>query len=284
VHVVGATGVADEVFRDALSVGAESVAELPASETWLVEQLTDAGDGATSPGTVVGVVGGSGGAGATVLACALAQAAARRSPTLLVDADAFGAGVDRVLGVERLAGIRWDAMLQATGRLSARSLREALPHRDGLSVLAWPVDRPLGLQAFAMREVLSAGARGFRTVVLDLPRQPDPVVDEVLARCDHVVLVSTLTLPAVTAASRVARRLVELAPRVHLVTRGGRGGVAPDEVSRLLGVPLLAAMGDQRGLDEAVDLGAGPARARRGSLARAAAACAHALEPGRRAA
>jgi hypothetical protein len=43
-------------------------------------------------------------------------------------------------------------------------------------------------------------------------------------------------------------------------------------------------MGDQRGLDEAVDLGAGPARARRGSLARAAAACAHALEPGRRAA
>jgi hypothetical protein len=52
-------------------------------------------------------------------------------------------------------------------------------------------------------------------------------------------------------------------------------------VSRLLRMPLLASMGDQRGLDEAINLGAGPARSRRGTLARAARSCAIALLPDR---
>ncbi len=270
VHVVGATPVADTAFRDALGVGAEDVAGLPSSGTWLVELLTDVGDGGGSPGTVVGVVGGSGGAGATVLATALALAASRAGPTLLVDADPLGAGVDRVLGLEADDGVRWDSLLHTTGRLSSRSLREALPRAGDLSVLTWPTDRPASLQAFAVREVLSAGRRGFGTVVVDLPRHHDAVVEEVVGRCDHLVLVSTLTVPGASAAARVAARLPEGSTRRHLVTRGGRAGVSPESVSRLLGVPLVAAMADQRGLDEAVDLGAGPTRSSRGVLARAA--------------
>jgi hypothetical protein len=35
-------------------------------------------------------------------------------------------------------------------------------------------------------------------------------------------------------------------------------------------MPVLATMGDQRGLDEAINLGAGPLRSARGPLARAA--------------
>ena len=171
---------------------------LPASETWLVELLTDVGDGGAAPGVTIGVIGGSGGAGATVFAAALAQLAAEVGPTLLVDADPIGAGIDRVLGLESRDGIRWDSMLQTTGRLSSRSLREALPRTGQLSVLTWPTDRPASLQAFAMREVLSAGRRGFDVVVVDLPRHRDAVVEETISRCDHVVLVSTLTVPGVT--------------------------------------------------------------------------------------
>lgn len=120
-----------------------------------------------------------------------------------------------------------------------------------------------------MREALSAGQRGFTSVVVDVPRHPDPVVDEVLARCDHVVLVATLTVPAVAAAARVASRLPS-GPGTGLLLRGGAAGVAPHEVARLLRLPVLAAMGDQRGLDEAINLGVGPLRSTRGSLARAA--------------
>lgn len=273
VFVLGRSPIGDALFRDALGLGAEAVAGLPESETWLVELLTDIGDGGATPGVTIGVLGGSGGAGATVFATALAQAAAEQAATLLVDADPIGAGVDRVLGLEGADGIRWDSMLQTTGRLSSRSLREALPSTGALSVLTWPTDRPSSLQAFAVREVLSAGRRGFTTVVVDLPRHPDPVVEESISRCDHIVLVSTLTVPGVTSAARLAARLPELAPHRHLVTRGGRAGVTPESVSRLLRMPLLAAMADQRGLDEAVNLGAGPARSRRGALARAARSC-----------
>ncbi|MBW8751832.1 MAG: septum site determining protein [Propionibacteriales bacterium] len=269
VHVVGRGPLADDLFRHALAVGAETVAGLPTSESWLVELLTDVGDGAGSPGVTVGVVGGAGGVGATVFAAALAQVCATAGGTLVVDADVLGAGIDRVLGLEEVDGIRWDALMQATGRLSARSLREALPRRDRLSVLTWPVDRTPTLQAFAMREALSAGRRGFATVVVDVPRHPDPVVDEVLTRCDHVLLVTTLTVPAVTAAARVARRLPS-GPGTSLVLRGAAAGVAPREVSRLLGLPVVATMGDQRGLDEAISLGVGPLRSPRGTLARAA--------------
>lgn len=274
VHVLGRSPVGDGLFRDALAVGAETVAGLPASETWLVELLTDVGDGGSDPGVTIGVVGGSGGAGATVFAAALAQVTSGTRSTLLVDVDPLGAGIDRVLGLEATDGIRWDSMLQTTGRLSSRSLREALPRSGRLSVLTWPHDRPASLQAFAMREVLSAGRRGFETVVLDLPRHHDALVDETISRCDHVVLVSTLTVPGVSSAARVARRLPPSSPQRHLVTRGSRGGVTPESVSRLLRIPLAAAMTDQRGLDEAITLGAGPARSRRGTLARAARAVA----------
>lgn len=269
VHVVARGSVPHDAFRDAVAVGAETVTELPGSEAWLTELLTDAGDGGASPGVTLGVIGGSGGSGATVFATALARSAAAHGPALLVDADPWGAGVDRVLGLETAHGVRWDAMMQATGRLSGRSLREALPRADGLSVLTWPTDRWSAVPAFAMREVLSAGRRGFDWVVVDLPRHGDALGDEVLARCDHIVVVTTLTVAAVTAASRVVRRLPSGVP-AHLVTRGGGGNASPTEASAVLGLPLLVAMGDQRGLDEAVNLGAGPLRSRRGALARAA--------------
>jgi secretion/DNA translocation related CpaE-like protein len=269
VHVVAHDPLPEGLFRDALQVGAESVVALPASESWLVEVLTDVGDGGGSAGVTVGVVGGAGGVGATVFAAALAQVCAQDASTLLVDADALGAGVDRVLGLEHVDGVRWDALMHATGRLSARSLREALPRRDRLSVLTWPLDRAGTLQGSAVREALSAGRRGFATVVVDVPRHPDPVVDELLARCDRVFLVSTLTVPAVSAAARVARRLPS-AVSTGLVLRGGAAGAAPHEVATVLGLPVVATMGDQRGLDEAVSLGVGPLRSRRGPLAAAA--------------
>ncbi|SDS70469.1 helicase/secretion neighborhood CpaE-like protein [Nocardioides scoriae] len=279
VHVLGRAPVGDASFRRALGVGAEGVLSLPEAETWLVEMLTDVGDAGDAPGVTVGVLGGSGGAGATVFAAALARAAATIGPTLLVDADPLGAGVDRVLGLEDSGGIRWDALHHTSGRLSSRSLREALPGGGGLSVLTWPAERTTAPQADVLREVLSAARRGFGAVVVDLPRHPDPVAEEAVVRCDHVVLVSTLTVPAVSAAARVAARLPGPTPTRHLVTRAGRGGVTPESVSRLLQVPLLCAMTSQRGLDESVDLGAGPGHPRRGPLARAAATAVRELLP-----
>src|SRR4051812_24145269 len=259
----------DAVFAHALAVGAESVAELPRSEGWLVERLTDVVDSGPARGLTIGVVGGSGGSGATTFACALAQLAARAGPAVVIDADPFGPGADRVLGLDLVDGVRWDALGHTTGRLSARALRESLPRRDGVAALSWYAGaKPRRLQPFAAREALSAARRGHDTVVIDLPRAPDPLVDEIASRCDQVLLTVVTTVAGVAAAMRTRGRFADPAP-LGLVVRGS--GLDDESLARLVGAPVLVRMNDQRGLAESIDLGLGPVRSRRGPLGRAAA-------------
>lgn len=277
VHLVAWGGVADDAFRVAVELGAENVAELPRSDAWLLELLADSGEGPPGDSMTIGVVGGSGGSGATTFACALGLAAAVRGPACLVDADPWGPGVDRVLGFDRVDGVRWDALQQTTGRLSARALREALPRRDGLSILTW-TPGPVGtLQAFAAREALSAAARGHSHVILDLPRSGGELAEELMARCQHLVVVVRASMPGLASAARFVAHAGQNGP-VSLVVRGS--GVDSLEAARVVGAPVLASMPDQRGLDEAVDLGLGPIRSRRTVLARAAARVLDRLGPG----
>ncbi len=266
VHVVGWGEVPTEMFRTALAIGAENVAALPGSGAWVVESLTDVGDASPARGVTFGVVGGSGGAGATTFACALGQLAARGGTAAVVDLDPLGPGIDRVLGLEASDGVRWDELCQTTGRLSARALREALPRRVGLGVLTWTTGPHGSLQPFAVREALSAAQRGHDVVVLDLPRMRDPLVDEVVARCDRLFVVVSPTVAGVSSAVRLCAGFPD--PSVlRLVVRGS--GIGSRDIQRATGVPVVAAMPDQRGLAESVDLGLGPVRSRRGPLGRA---------------
>ncbi len=266
VHIVALGTVADEVFRTAVAIGARAVDELPLSETWLVETLTDLGDTGARRGLVIGVVGGSGGAGATTLACAIGQVAARSGEAVVIDCDPLGPGVDRVLGLETQEGFRWDALCQTTGRLSARSLREALPRRGPLGVLSWYAGASGSLQAFAVREALSAARRGHDVVVVDLPRTTDALVDEVASRCDLLLVVVVPTVAGVASATRLCARFHDHRG-LRLVVRGD--GLEPREIGRVTGVGVVTAMPDQRRLAEAIDLGLGPVRSPRGPLGRA---------------
>ena len=267
VFVVLTAPVPDRVFQIALALGAESVAELPRSEGWLVERLTDVVDSGPARGLTVGVVGGSGGSGATTFACALAQTAARTGPSVVIDTDPLGPGVDRILGLDLVDGVRWDALGHTTGRLSARALREALPRRDGVAALTWYAGaRPRPLQAFAAREALSAARRGHDTVVVDLPRVLDSLTEEIAARCDQVLVTVVTTVAGVAAAMRICGRLADPGG-LGLVVRGS--GMDDETLSRAVGAPVIHRMPEQRGLVETVDLGLGPVRSRRGPLGRA---------------
>ena len=164
--------------------------------------------------------------------------------------------------------MRWEALGHTTGRLSARALREALPRRDGVAALTWYVgSKPVRLQPFAAREALSAARRGHETVVIDLPRAPDPFVDEIASRCDQILLTVVTTVAGVAAARRMCRRFAD-PDLLSLVVRGS--GMDDESLARVVGAPVLTRMNDQRGLVESIDLGLGPVRSRRGALGRAA--------------
>ncbi|WP_051218030.1 septum site-determining protein Ssd [Nocardioides insulae] len=262
----GAAG--EETFRAAVHVGAESVAELPEASVWLGDLLADVGDSVPARGLTIGVLGGAGGAGATTFASALGQCAGRAGPTVVIDADPLGPGVDRVLGVEEAAGVRWGDLAETTGRLGGRSLRDALPRRHDLRVLAWGAAEERKLPATVAREVLAAARRGHDTVVLDLPRAGDVVTADLRGRCDLVVIVVPPTITGVASSARIAAELPD-AERLRLLVRGR--GADPAQIARAVGVPAVTSMTDQRGLRESIDLGLGPMRATRGPLARAAA-------------
>jgi secretion/DNA translocation related CpaE-like protein len=274
VHVVGNGPVGAAVFRSALAAGALDVVELPAADAWLVEVLSDAVDavdgGRGGRARTVGVVAGSGGAGATTLACALALVGSVTETAVLVDLDPLGPGVDRVVGLDGAAGARWDVLVSSRGRLGSRSLRAALPHKDGLAVLTWSSGATVGLDAASVREVLSAAQRGNDLVVVDLPRSVDDLTAEVVSRCDLLLMVTEASVAGVTAAGKVVSLAQRLTAGVGLAVRSGRGALPATQVAAALGVPLVVEVPTQRRLAEQVDLGLGPVHSRHSSLARAA--------------
>ncbi len=261
-HVVGLSP-GDTTFRAAITLGAVSVVDLSAASEWLVDAVADVGERA-SPGRIVGIVGGAGGAGATTLACAVAQSGAARAPTLLVDCDPLGPGLDRLLGMEDSPGVRWEGLTETAGRLGARALREAVPRRDGLGVLTWSGHRRR-LDLPAARRILAAAVRGHDLVVLDLARQGASLV-ELVDRCDDLVVVTPATVPGLAATARLVADLGREG-RAGMVVRPG--GLSDADAARVTGLPVVAVLGDQRGLAASVDRGLGPLTGR-GPLARAA--------------
>ncbi|BBH17698.1 hypothetical protein Back2_19850 [Nocardioides baekrokdamisoli] len=252
---------ADAVFRPSLDLGAEAVLDLPSSAPRLAERLADAGEGRVSRALVVGVIGGSGGAGATTFALALAQSAARERRVLLVDTDTLGPGLDALLGTAEVSGVRWSEMHGSTGRLGGRTVREALPHVGSLPFLTWSgIGRMPSPEL--LREVIASARKANELVVLDLSRALDPLVAEALATCDLVLVVVRPTADGVSSARRLITQLPDRA-RVRAVLRGRQSPVVED-----LGVPVVVRMRDHRGIDEAVALGLGPLRHRRGPLGR----------------
>src|SRR6476620_10001144 len=126
-------------FQAAIAVGAQKVIVLPNQDGELMAELSDAADASREEdrrGAVVGVIAGRGGAGASVFATALAHSATTFCDALLIDADPWGGGIDLVLGCEDETGLRWPELALQGGRLNYPALRDALPQRDGVTVLS----------------------------------------------------------------------------------------------------------------------------------------------------
>jgi secretion/DNA translocation related CpaE-like protein len=279
-----------EVWQSAVAVGAQHVAVLPDAEAWLVGALADAVESPAEPGRVLAVLGGRGGAGASVFATAVAVAVAEAGRhAMLVDCDALGGGLDLVLGAEKMDGLRWSGLALGGGRVPAAALHAALPAprvggRGGLTVLShgrsdhgssdhggpdgdWAGPGPDGV---AVRTVCIAGRRAGETVVCDVPRHPCEPGTAALESADLAVLVVPAEVRACAAAAAVAARVRRYGVALQLVVRGpAPGGITPSDISRALDLPLLAAMRPQPGLAAALDRGAVPGRSR-GPLAAAA--------------
>jgi secretion/DNA translocation related CpaE-like protein len=254
-------------FEAAIAVGAQRVLQLPAQEMQLVGMLSEVADPAAGQrGAVVAVLGGCGGAGASVFAVALAHDAPQ---AFLVDADPWGGGLDLVLGIERDAGLRWADLTAQGGRLNYSAMRDALPVCNGVAVLSAGracVDVPAG----PLAAVVDAGSRAGATVVCDLPRQASDATEAALDGADLVVLVVPADVRSCAAATLVGAWVSGINPNIGLVVRGpAPGGLRAKEVAAVVGHPLLASMRAEPGLAGVLERG-GLRTSRRSPLAAAA--------------
>ncbi len=257
------------VWQTAVTVGAEHVVFLPDAEPWLVDLLAGAAGAIVTPAPVIGVVGGRGGAGATTLAVALAVQAGQGAACWLVDGDPLGGGIDLVLGGEHSPGLRWPDLAHSRGRVPGDLLAQGLPVLHGVSVLS--VQRGSeGLPSIeAMSAVVQAARRAADLVVIDVPRRLDVLGAQLVRLLDTCLLITPCELRAAAASAQVAAALRPLCADLRLVTRGpAPAGLHAQEVERVVGVPLVAAMRAQNGLHQLLERGDPPGLAR-GPLAEA---------------
>jgi MinD-like ATPase involved in chromosome partitioning or flagellar assembly len=238
---------------------------------------------------VVAVVGGRGGAGASVFAAGLAVTAARVGlQALLIDADPLGGGADLVLGWESIEGIRWPSVAGSDHAVHPAGLVDALPGNGGLTVLSWdrgggaggplagpdgfdgwePGQSVAGLPAEAMAAALDAGRSTRDLLVIDLPRRVDDAAVLGLSAADRTLLVVPAELRACAAAARVAATVATHTARLELIVRGpAPGRLKPREISRALGLPLAGMLRPEPQLARALERGEPPAGVGTGPLA-----------------
>lgn len=270
VVLVGRSGESTDPWHLAEALGAAHVAMLPAAEPWLVDRFAEVVTNPPAPtGRLVAVIGGRGGAGASVLATGLAVTAVRTGlRTLLVDADPLGGGLDLVLGWEGLEGLRWPGLREASGRLSAPALVEALPRQGELVVLSWDRGTPVAVPPEAIAATIDAGRNGQDLVVVDLPRRLDDAAMLALHDADLALLVVPAELRATAAAGRVAAAIGEHCRSLRVVVRGPTPGrLTADEIATSLRLPLAGVLRPEPRLAVGLERGETPARSGRGPLA-----------------
>lgn len=257
-------------WRLAFELGAEAVVDPPGDQGWLSDLVARAGQ-SEALGAVVGVLGCRGGAGASVFASSLAMAAvrARRTPYLF-DLDPLGCGLAVILGADRASGLTWDQVRAGLGRIPARSLEATIGHVEGIGLLGWSDDGHEDLPAGVASAVIDAARLCVPLTVVDLGRGAGASQQEALARCDRVLMVVPADVRSVRAARRMSTRF-ELS-MCEIVVRGPNpGGLASADVGEAVGLPVLAAVAADRGLDQRLERGEPPGYRSRTPLARASA-------------
>ncbi|MDI6100597.1 CpaE-like family protein [Actinoplanes sp. NEAU-A12] len=268
--LVGHAGAVDAAFNVAELLGAGNVAVLPEAEPWVIDQFVT-GEQAGPPAAcrTLAVIGGRGGAGASILAAGLATTAVRAGyRTLLIDADPLGGGLDLVLGWEQVGGLRWPALAGADGRVDPPALLGALPHRGDLVLLSFDRDELPGVPIEAMAATLDAARRGRDVIVADLPRQLDDAAVLALQAADRTLLVVPAELRATASAARTAATVAAHCDDVAVVVRGpAPGRLKAREVARALGLPLAGTLRPEPAVCQAIERGTAPTADGKGALA-----------------
>jgi len=228
---------------------------------------------------VIGVLGTSGGVGASALAAALAVRAGRAGMDVVaVDLSPFGGGLDVTLGAEQEAGVRWADLVALAGAADGSAIVARLPALDGVPVLSFGRDAAVVPEVDVALQVVTALAASGRVVILDMTVE-GPYGAAVLALATQLVVVAGSEPRQLAALAVAGRWLQSRCDHVAVCLRGGRRvhEIAP-LVESAMGLPVIGLLTEDRHLRADLVHGVAPGSSGRGVLAAVADQClAHAL-------
>lgn len=165
----------------------------------------------TTAKKLIAVVGARGGVGTTMVATNLATLFANAGiPTALADLDAYFGSVALALDLEPGRGLR-DA-LEKPDRVDGLFLeRVMIKPFTNLSILSAeePLVDTITMQPNAGEMIFAALREKYTYMVVDLPRQMNPLTRHVLAHADHVIIVAEPQITSLRDTLRIKDYLVD---------------------------------------------------------------------------
>jgi pilus assembly protein CpaE len=221
----------------------------------------------TAGSSVTAVINAKGGAGASFLACSLAHilSVPLRQRVALIDLDLQFGTLPVYLDLTPR-----ESLLEALAEhdhLDSVALEGYMTrHSSGLNLLAAVTERlalPWEIPGDHIGRLIDVAVQTYDHVIVDLPRQMDPVTAAVLTRADRVLIVMQQELTHLRDAKRLFRILTEelSVPRRHLHVVVNRhepagGGVRAQDIREALEPESMAVIpSDYQQVSEAVNLG-----------------------------
>jgi pilus assembly protein CpaE len=203
------------LMRESMNAGVRDFLAHPCSPTDLVESVRHLGDEnrrANSPAEahMTAVINAKGGSGASFIACNLGHILASDlgQKTTLIDLDLQFGTLPLYLDISPRTTLM-DALAVAD-ELDVVALEGYMArHRSGLHLLPAMSEHlglPWEIPEASLSRVLNLSASGYDQIIVDLPRQIDPLTSSVIERADSVLVIMQQSLTHI----RDAKRLLQL--------------------------------------------------------------------------
>lgn len=216
----------------------------------------------TSHARVLGVLGLSGGVGASTMAATMAwRLALSGRSVLLIDGHPLGGGLDLLLGEDVTGDLRWPHLAGVRGVLDSAAVLGRLPRTDGCAVLSWDRCAPASAELPGEASVWSQLSEEVDVTVVDLPGAGRHAARSWVSACTDVVGVVGSGVTGV-AAAMVGLDALDLGagghrpgPRLAGVLVRATWPPATEAIARALDVPVLGVARDDPGVERALERG-----------------------------
>ncbi|PRQ12165.1 hypothetical protein C1Y63_02310 [Corynebacterium sp. 13CS0277] len=239
-------------YQLALELHAEGAVRLPSDSHTILDAIarapaTPPGAGTGAGGIVLGVLGGSGGVGASTTAALLARRAARFGPVVLIDAHEHGGALDLLLGLEATDGARWADICGLGSVPDAATMHAALPKtHDDIAVLTQSRTGPaptIAEQLPALCEL--AGGLDDTLTIIDAPTGID-------LPTTHTLLLAAAELRSLV---RTRALLAQGAPGLRVALRHRAwSSTTRDEAEAVLDHPIAATITTHKSIAQRIEL------------------------------